>query len=594
MARRSAMILIMCVAALLSLSFWQTITRVPGGANPLGQATFNSPNVLAAAQRISQEGVINVRSYGAVGDGVTDDTAAIRAAILATPKGGVVYFPLGTYLVGSPLPWRSYVDYKGNGRRYTQLRATAGNADAIFGFSNVVAVTVTGLSFGSANPNAYAFKSSDLTQYCDNVTFRDCEWFSQFHTDFYGTLAYSTFERCRFGYLGSGGMAYRRCVYSGDPAGSKTSFTNVFRQCWFWKSAGAPAAVHFKSGNTLMFDSCVWQECATPAVRADGVCNVYAYNCNFENVEPGVSDANNGLFSLLADGTGIPGKLLLVNSWFQNNGLSHGQPWGEVAYCTTSGADAKATFVNCAGNFGDGYWTKVGATYDPPNSTTVLGCNITNDGVSTYPTAFAVGQPITAMSGITNNGACLSNWTTFAVNDSSPSVAGVYFAQTSGGGVRTISQFDDGTVGQHIVVYVHASNYTLNFSTGRLIGNGGVNGTGPGLLSAWYDGTNWHCQWSPDAPSSSAATHDYAAGTTAWTLTASEAAATLFTVTNASGAADAVFPAAKPGWSFTVYNNSGQAITFKVTGQTGAATTNGKYSVWTMNATDCVKILEQP
>ncbi len=44
---------------------------------------------------------VNVGQHGAVGDGVTNDTAAIRAAIAAvqTAGGGVVYFPRGTYKV---------------------------------------------------------------------------------------------------------------------------------------------------------------------------------------------------------------------------------------------------------------------------------------------------------------------------------------------------------------------------------------------------------------------------------------------------------------------------------------------------------------
>lgn len=43
--------------------------------------------------------VINVKTFGAMGDGVTDDTAAILSALnFLKPTGGVLYFPLGTYL----------------------------------------------------------------------------------------------------------------------------------------------------------------------------------------------------------------------------------------------------------------------------------------------------------------------------------------------------------------------------------------------------------------------------------------------------------------------------------------------------------------
>lgn len=46
-------------------------------------------------------GFVSVKdpTYGAAGDGVTDDTAAINAAITATPVGGTLYFPIGNYLV---------------------------------------------------------------------------------------------------------------------------------------------------------------------------------------------------------------------------------------------------------------------------------------------------------------------------------------------------------------------------------------------------------------------------------------------------------------------------------------------------------------
>lgn len=47
----------------------------------------------------------NVREFGAKGDGSTDDTAAIQAAInaLEMGSGGILYFPFGNYIVSSTL-----------------------------------------------------------------------------------------------------------------------------------------------------------------------------------------------------------------------------------------------------------------------------------------------------------------------------------------------------------------------------------------------------------------------------------------------------------------------------------------------------------
>jgi hypothetical protein len=49
--------------------------------------------------------VFNVKSYGATGNGSTDDSASVIAAIAAayTNKGGIVFFPAGTYLINSQL-----------------------------------------------------------------------------------------------------------------------------------------------------------------------------------------------------------------------------------------------------------------------------------------------------------------------------------------------------------------------------------------------------------------------------------------------------------------------------------------------------------
>ena len=47
---------------------------------------------------LSERFAVSVRDFGAVGDGVHDDTNAIRAALDFLPEGGRLYFPAGTYL----------------------------------------------------------------------------------------------------------------------------------------------------------------------------------------------------------------------------------------------------------------------------------------------------------------------------------------------------------------------------------------------------------------------------------------------------------------------------------------------------------------
>lgn len=56
-------------------------------------------------------GFYNVRDFGAAGDGVTDDTLAIRSALayIASRNGGVLKFPEGDYLVGSLPGYRPLV-----------------------------------------------------------------------------------------------------------------------------------------------------------------------------------------------------------------------------------------------------------------------------------------------------------------------------------------------------------------------------------------------------------------------------------------------------------------------------------------------------
>ena len=51
---------------------------------------------------------VNVRDFGAVGDGVHEDTAALQAVISFLPEGGRLWFPAGVYLT-LPLSLKSHI-----------------------------------------------------------------------------------------------------------------------------------------------------------------------------------------------------------------------------------------------------------------------------------------------------------------------------------------------------------------------------------------------------------------------------------------------------------------------------------------------------
>ena len=79
-----------------------------GGRGLVPSSLIDRP---AVDRVVPADAAINVKTqFGAKGDGTTDDTAAIQAAIssglgLANPKSNI-YFPSGTYIISKPLEWK--------------------------------------------------------------------------------------------------------------------------------------------------------------------------------------------------------------------------------------------------------------------------------------------------------------------------------------------------------------------------------------------------------------------------------------------------------------------------------------------------------
>jgi hypothetical protein len=102
---------------------------------------------------------INVKSatYGAVGDGVTNDTTAVQAALSALPAtGGVLYFPPGTYLVDTlSLSAKNFLTIHGGGLQATSIVSRI--TGTLLTLSNCPWVTIKNIGFKpNGTPQAIA------------------------------------------------------------------------------------------------------------------------------------------------------------------------------------------------------------------------------------------------------------------------------------------------------------------------------------------------------------------------------------------------------------------------------------------------------
>jgi hypothetical protein len=112
----------------------------------------------------------NVKLFGALGDGVTDDTAAIQAAVNASPS---VTFPAGTYIVSSQIDLpHNYTSLSGTGSTIIKANFPNTSTDAIFrmagaGPTGSVVTSTSALTFGGTSlpvTDASSFQVNDVLQ----------------------------------------------------------------------------------------------------------------------------------------------------------------------------------------------------------------------------------------------------------------------------------------------------------------------------------------------------------------------------------------------------------------------------------------------
>jgi hypothetical protein len=100
-------------------------------SSPPLQYVVPGPLALPIVSAISiQPQFFDVRAYGALVDGVTDDTSAVNAAMAAATAagGGTVFFPGGTCLVTSTIALPKFVEVKGQSCNATKLQLSSASA----------------------------------------------------------------------------------------------------------------------------------------------------------------------------------------------------------------------------------------------------------------------------------------------------------------------------------------------------------------------------------------------------------------------------------------------------------------------------------
>jgi parallel beta-helix repeat protein len=155
------------------MTWVDTAVVVPGGNSGTFQAELDALDTHTL-------GPVNVKSFGAVGDGVTDDTAAIQAAATAAASGEL-YLPPGNYRISGTITLPSTITVRGHGAVLHQvtnntptLRATSATAVTIEGLELVgvgsgdTASTAVSAAYG-VTARAYGIWFDS----CSNVKVRD-------------------------------------------------------------------------------------------------------------------------------------------------------------------------------------------------------------------------------------------------------------------------------------------------------------------------------------------------------------------------------------------------------------------------------------
>lgn len=335
----------------------------------LGNSTtagFLQTGTGATARTFKSKGldIVSVKDFGAVGDGVTGDTAAIQAAIDSLTSGGEVFFPAGVYdVTGLRIDGTSgtltNITLRGVGSA-SEIRINAGNTANVIKAAAGSGFRITNLRVRGGlgrSVTAVAAPSAGL-------------WVS-------GT-AYTTGQTVE--------------VSSSDAATTTVAASNLVYECTGNHTAGATfagdKATYWTTSSVANLNTVDISYGTRNNIYLDGVTNASVDSCELlDSVYAGVN-VGSGPVQTANVGTGSS-YVRVTNNYFSN--CTNGVAGGKMTYCSF---DAN-TMKDCV---------TYGIVIDDPSSTS----NSITDNVIYSPGSHAIylyGADVTSVSGNTINGA---------------------------------------------------------------------------------------------------------------------------------------------------------------------------------------------